>query len=181
MNDQIKKLAGFPNENLSKKLTELLVGSCNCNTKTPRVETHAFSCKYRLTSEVVEILDEQNKFKNKPLPEGEIRVGLLSSIQDPTEKEASAFEEGVRFAEYCFRGVGSEAGVLKAKLERTLYDAQKAADLFEVVLKDHAKLKAFNQEAVELMEDLIKDSSGEDGMNMKYYEKKFQDLLSKKD
>ena len=46
-----------PAEKLQAHLTGMLVASCNCDTKPPDVEYHEIWCRYRQTSEAVELID----------------------------------------------------------------------------------------------------------------------------
>ena len=46
-----------PTEKLQAHLTGMLVASCNCDTKPPDVEYHEIWCRYRQTSEAVELID----------------------------------------------------------------------------------------------------------------------------
>lgn len=44
-------------EKLQVHLTGMLVASCNCDTKMPDVDLHKVNCRYRQTSEAVEMID----------------------------------------------------------------------------------------------------------------------------
>jgi hypothetical protein len=83
-------------EKLQVHLTGMLVASCNCDTKTPDVDWHKVWCRYRQTSEAVEMIGAMLAAAPPAQPNRDRAFRLLQQQHDRSVQEVFRLSEKLR-------------------------------------------------------------------------------------